>query len=69
MDGFTALRWLRDNPATRVIPVIAITANAMPKDVARGTAAGFADYLTKPLDVQQLLAVISREIEHGTDKR
>jgi signal transduction histidine kinase/ActR/RegA family two-component response regulator len=69
MDGFTALRWLRDNTATRDIPVIAITANAMPKDVARGTAAGFADYLTKPLDVQQLLAVISREIEHGTDKR
>jgi CheY-like chemotaxis protein/two-component sensor histidine kinase len=69
MDGFTALRWLRDNPATRAIPVIAITANAMPKDVARGAAAGFADYLTKPLDVQQLLSVISREIKHSTDKR
>jgi signal transduction histidine kinase len=58
MDGFAALRRLRDNPATRLIPVIAITANAMPRDMARGTGAGFADYLTKPIDVPRLLALI-----------
>jgi CheY-like chemotaxis protein len=45
------LRRLKDNPLTRNIPVIAVTANAMPRDIARGREAGFSDYLTKPLDV------------------
>lgn len=66
MDGFAALRQLRDNPATRDIPVIAVTANAMPKDVARGMAAGFADYLTKPLDVQQFLSAVTHLLERSS---
>ncbi|RQW92991.1 MAG: response regulator, partial [Geobacter sp.] len=44
----------------RDIPVVAISANAMPKDLARGKAAGFVDYLTKPLEVAQLLAVLDK---------
>ncbi len=38
------------------MPVIAVSANAMPSDVDRGIAAGFADYLTKPNDLNQLIS-------------
>ena len=58
MDGYDVMQCLRENPATRDIPVVAISANAMPKDLARGKAAGFQDYLTKPLEVGRLLAVV-----------
>jgi signal transduction histidine kinase/ActR/RegA family two-component response regulator len=58
MDGYAVLRCLREHPATREIPVVAVSANAMPGDVARGRAAGFADYLTKPLDIRRLDAVV-----------
>lgn len=58
MDGFEALRQLRSHAATRDIPVIAVTANAMPEQVERGRAAGFADYLIKPLNIANFLFVI-----------
>jgi PAS domain S-box-containing protein len=59
MDGFEALRRLRENPATREIPVIAVTANAMPRDVLRGKQAGFADYITKPIPVGAFLDCVN----------
>ncbi|MEK6662460.1 MAG: ATP-binding protein [Pseudomonadota bacterium] len=58
MDGFEALRQLQQDPATRAIPVIAITANAMPSDVKKGLEAGFVDYMTKPLDVARFLSLV-----------
>jgi PAS domain S-box-containing protein len=58
MDGYGVMQCLRENAATRDIPVVAISANAMPDDLARGKAAGFVDYLTKPLEVDRLLRVI-----------
>jgi PAS domain S-box-containing protein len=63
MDGFEVLRHLRENPATRNIPVIGISANAMPKDIERARTAGFADYLTKPLDIGLFLAVVERNLD------
>ena len=63
MDGFEVLRRLRDNPATRNIPVIGISANAMPQDIERARAAGFADYLTKPLQIDQFLSVVGRTLD------
>jgi CheY-like chemotaxis protein len=60
IDGFEVQRRLRSDPATRDIPVVAVSANAMPADVAEAAAAGFADYITKPLDLQRLLAVVDR---------
>jgi len=67
MDGFEVMRRLRESPVTRDIPVLAISANAMPEDLARGKAAGFVDYLTKPLDVNVFLAAIDAVIaqRHG----
>lgn len=62
MDGFGVLACLREDPATHSIPVVAISANAMPEDLARGRAAGFVEYLTKPLDVKRFLEVIDRHM-------
>jgi len=65
MDGYDVMRCLRENPDTRAIPVVAVSANAMPKDLARGKAAGFTDYLTKPLDVDRLLRVVDNVLKNG----
>jgi signal transduction histidine kinase/ActR/RegA family two-component response regulator len=53
MSGFEVLAALRRDPATAAIPAIALTANAMPRDVERGLAAGFDRYLTKPIDIDK----------------
>jgi signal transduction histidine kinase/ActR/RegA family two-component response regulator len=58
MSGYEVLAQLRREPETARIPVIALTANAMPDDVARGLAAGFARYLTKPIDIERFYEAI-----------
>jgi len=60
MDGYQVLKIFQASAELRAIPVIAITANAMPRDIERGRAAGFAEYLTKPLDIGKLLDRIDR---------
>ena len=62
MDGFEVLRRLRLDAATRAIPVIAVSASAMQGDAEQGLAAGFARYLTKPLDMPQLLAAVAEAL-------
>ncbi|MGF6273623.1 signal transduction histidine kinase/ActR/RegA family two-component response regulator [Massilia sp. UYP11] len=59
MGGFEVLRQLRADPATTWIPVIALTANAMPHDIERGMAAGFCRYLTKPIDIDKFTEAIN----------
>jgi PAS domain S-box-containing protein len=51
IDGLEVLRRLRSDPRTAGLPCIALSANAMPDDMARARQAGFADYWTKPIDV------------------
>jgi PAS domain S-box-containing protein len=63
MNGYQALSRLQGSPATARIPVIALTANAMKGDRERGIAAGFADYLVKPLDILQLLGLLGKLLE------
>lgn len=58
MSGLELLRELRADLTTRHIPVVAVSANAMDADVASGLAAGFFDYITKPLELQRLLKVV-----------
>ena len=60
MDGFEVLKRLRQNPATRDLPVIMLTAKAMDHDVYEGWRAGADCYLTKPFNPNELLAFIQR---------
>ena len=58
MNGFEAMQQLKLHDATRHIPVLGLSANAMSKDIERGKAAGFYDYVTKPIDVNHFLTVL-----------
>lgn len=59
MDGYEILEHLGKDPQTRLIPTLALSANAMPSDVEKGRQAGFYAYLTKPLDVRKLLQALA----------
>lgn len=58
LDGYQVLDIFKTNPDLEHVPVIAVTANAMPKDIERGKQAGFTDYVTKPIDVIKFLDII-----------
>jgi signal transduction histidine kinase len=58
MSGFEAVRHLKSWPETRRIPVIAVSAAALARDTARGHEAGFDRYLTKPIQIAELTAVL-----------
>jgi CheY-like chemotaxis protein len=55
ISGIEALKILREDPATAHIPVLALSANAVPRDIAKGLEAGFFRYLTKPLRVDEFM--------------
>ncbi|MBT9462417.1 ATP-binding protein [Hydrogenophaga sp.] len=58
ISGTEALKVLRGDPATAHIPIIALSANAVPRDIQRGMEAGFFNYITKPIKVSQLMDAI-----------
>ena len=58
MDGWEATRRIKADPATRAIPVIALTANALVEDREKAMAAGCNDYDTKPVELPRLLGKI-----------
>ena len=59
LDGWAATRKLKSDPATQNIPVIALSAHAMPGDAEKALAAGCDDYDTKPVEMKRLLSKIS----------
>jgi PAS domain S-box-containing protein len=63
LNGFDAMRMLAADPRTASIPVIAISANAMPHDLARGQQAGFFRYLTKPIKVQEFIDTLDAALK------
>jgi signal transduction histidine kinase/CheY-like chemotaxis protein/CHASE3 domain sensor protein len=58
MDGLTATREIRKDPRFRKLPIISLTAKAMPDDQQRCIEAGASDYMAKPLDVDKLLSLV-----------
>jgi PAS domain S-box-containing protein len=60
IDGHEVLARLRAQPSTAGIRCVALSANAMPEDIARAMAAGFADYWTKPIKMSSFLAALDR---------
>ena len=58
ISGIEAMKILRRDPVTAHIPIIALSANAVPRDIQRGMEAGFFNYITKPIKVGQLMDAI-----------
>ncbi|MBK9372501.1 MAG: PAS domain S-box protein [Holophagales bacterium] len=63
INGFEALDLLRSNPGTACIPVIALSAGAMPSAVRQGESAGFFRYMTKPIRVREFLATLDLALD------
>jgi len=63
MDGYAVLKELQADAATRDIPVIALSADAMPLDIETGLKAGFRDYLTKPVKTKELIAAVGKALQ------
>ena len=63
ISGFDALKILREDPATAHIPVVALSANAMPLDIERGLKAGFFRYITKPIKVNEFMEALGVALE------
>jgi signal transduction histidine kinase/HAMP domain-containing protein/CheY-like chemotaxis protein len=60
LDGYTTMNKIRQMPAFAALPIIAVTARAMPGDREKSIAAGASDYVTKPVDTDELLACMER---------
>jgi PAS domain S-box-containing protein len=63
ISGIHALEILRKDPATAHIPVIALSANAMPRDIVRGLEVGFFRYLTKPIKLNEFLDTLDAALK------
>lgn len=63
MDGFTVLKTLKQNPDTRDIPVIMLTAKAQDADVFKGWQSGVDSYLTKPFNPLELISFVQRILD------
>jgi PAS domain S-box-containing protein len=65
ISGIDALKVLRADPATAHIPVVAISANAMLRDVEKGLAMGFFSYLTKPIKVKEFMDALNVALKYA----
>ena len=68
ISGVEALKVLRIDPATAHIPVVALSANAMPRDIATGLDAGFFRYLTKPIKIKEFMDTLNTALEFAEEE-
>jgi len=64
MDGWSAAKKIKSNPGTKDIPIIALTAHALVNDRKRALDAGCDDYIVKPIDVDELIRIVSQALKH-----
>ncbi len=64
IDGYEVIRRIRQNDKTKNIPVVAISANAMMDERKYALDKGFIKYMTKPIDVQELLSTLYSILKH-----
>ena len=69
ISGIEAMKILRADPSTAHIPIIALSANAVPRDIQRGLEAGFFNYLTKPIKVKQLMDALDAALVFSQSTR
>ena len=65
ISGYHVLKILRDDAATAPIPVVALSANAMPHDIAKGLEAGFFKYLTKAIKIAEFMQPLDETLKHA----
>ncbi len=68
ISGIEALKILREDPLTAHIPVVALSANAMPRDIEKGLHAGFFRYLTKPIKVNQFMETLEEALAFAAER-
>jgi len=69
ISGYEAVKRLLADPATSHIPVLALSANAIPRDIEKGLKAGFFDYLTKPIRVHDFMTALDVALLHAATHR
>ena len=69
ISGLQVLKMLAEDPTTAHIPVIALSANAMQRDIDKGLEAGFFRYLTKPIKVAEFMSTLDVALQFATTKR
>jgi PAS domain S-box-containing protein len=69
ISGIEALKILREDAGTAHIPVVALSANAMPRDIEKGLQAGFFQYLTKPIKIQEFMDTLDVALEFADGQR
>jgi CheY-like chemotaxis protein len=69
VSGTDAMKTLRGDPRTAHIPIIALTANAMPREVERGLASGFFRYLTKPINIDEFTDAVNTTLAWVDSRR
>jgi CheY-like chemotaxis protein len=68
MNGWDAIERLKATPTTQHIPVVAFTAHVLPEDIGRACAAGCCAVITKPFDIDALLADIATMLAPATER-
>ncbi|MFQ5612465.1 MAG: response regulator [Anaerolineae bacterium] len=68
IDGFAVLKELRENPLTKDIPVVVITAQGQQREAQRATEMGANDYITKPFSHVSLIETLQRQVEQADGK-
>jgi PAS domain S-box-containing protein len=69
ISGLDALKILSEDPNTKHIPIVALSANAVPHDIELGLEAGFFRYLTKPIKVNEFMATIDMTLKHAKEQQ